>query len=289
MPEKLYCLEITAEEAAYERILALLAMDAAFGWEEKSLPTGETVFKIHCENHELLERISSAAESMNDANAGSITCRMGVVAQTNWLEAWKEFFTPVLCGTRFVVLPPWLAGSDYDKRTKIIIEPKSAFGTGHHATTVLCLEALDELADNGVLEQGKTFLDIGCGSGILGIAAAKCGMGGLGVDIDELAIANAAENRAINNVDALELKLGGVEDRGNNTFDLVTANILARPLIELAPQISASLNPGGWLILSGILDIQADSVENSYIAQGLKPVKRIAKDEWRAIMLHQHC
>lgn len=272
-------LEITVPEKFYERVLGILARDVSFGWEEESKSTGETVFRVHCANASFLTDLKRRIMALSL----EITANETDIENRDWQSAWKEFFTSVACGTRFVALPPWLADSPVNGRQKLIIEPECAFGTGHHASTTLCLAALSSLLDAGRIKGGE-FLDLGCGSGILGIACALSGMTGLGVDIDELAIANASRNCEINNIHGLELAIGGIEMINGRKFDLILANILARPLIELAPAIAAALKPGGALVLSGILDIQSEGVEAAYKAVGMRQAARMTDGEWRALI-----
>lgn len=165
-----------------------------------------------------------------------------------------------------MVLPPWLLDTTpLEGRKPIVIEPKSAFGTGHHNTTVLCLDAITQLTESGRLKPGMRFFDVGTGTGILGIACCFGGMTGLGSDIDPVAVDNALENVGINKVaDAFRIVPGSAEAGAGERFDLVVANILAGPLRELAPQIMECMKPGGCLVLSGLLDVQADAVEDAY-------------------------
>lgn len=278
--EKYYKLEIKAPYESYDLIAGMLALDASFGWEEQSLCTGETVFRLHCEDEKALEQIAQKAKALSPG----VETSKGEAEKTDWLAAWKDFFTPVECGANFVILPPWLAGGDFGGRHKILIEPKCAFGTGHHATTAICVEALDCLLTAGFIHPGGTFLDLGCGSGVLGIAACLAGLKGAGLDIDPLAMVNAKENRELNKIDDLELEQGSIELAQGKKFDLVMANILARPLMEMAPQICACLKPDSSLVLSGILDIQADAVELAFINRGLPKARRMEMDEWRALV-----
>ncbi|MDE7242007.1 MAG: 50S ribosomal protein L11 methyltransferase [Desulfovibrio sp.] len=279
----LFRLEILAEEEDFDRVSGLLALGAPFGWEEESLAGGETRFVIHCESEDHLRRLRD--ELLATAPQASAT--LATVERQDWLAAWRQFFTPVLCGARFVVLPPWLAGEERSPgRIPILIEPKSAFGTGHHATTALCLRVASDLLDAGRVHPGQSFLDLGTGSGILGIGCAKSGLKGLGLDIDPLAVDNARENRDLNGVarDAFEIAQGSVAKAAGRSFDLVLANILARPLMEMATELAAALASGGCLVLSGILETQADAVEAAYRAQGLPAARRIIDGEWCALL-----
>ena len=279
----LFRLDIVADEEEFDRVSGLLALHAAFGWEEESLPTGETRFTIHCEAEDHLRALRERLSALAPQAAVSLQS----VARQDWLAAWRQFFTPVMCGSRFVVLPPWLkATGDFPGRLPILIEPKSAFGTGHHATTALCLRVVSDLLDAGRVRAGQTFLDLGTGSGILGIGCAKSGLFGLGLDIDPLAVANALENRALNGVaaSAFEVAEGSVEAALGRTFDMVLANILAWPLTEMAAQVVAALAPEACLVLSGVLENQADGVEAAYRAQGLSRARRVVEGEWCALV-----
>lgn len=276
-------LEIVVAESDYDCAIGLLALEVPFGWEEQSLPTGETRFRVHCEQKDFLERLQQLLKQTVPAAESALS----ELEETDWLAAWRQFFTPVCCGNHFVVLPPWLADTqDFPGRTPILIEPKSAFGTGHHATTALCLRVVSDLLEAGRLQQGQHFLDLGTGSGVLGIGCCKFGLTGEGLDIDPLAVDNAVENRALNaiapeNFTVAEGSIGAVTGK---QFDLVLANILARPLTEMAADIVRACRPGGCLVLSGLLEIQADGVTAAYKAQGLPEPRRIIDGEWAALV-----
>lgn len=277
-------LEIVVAESDYDCATGLLALEVPFGWEEQSLPTGETRFRVHCEQKDFLERLQQLLLKQTVPAAESA---LSELEETDWLAAWRQFFTPVCCGNHFVVLPPWLADTqDFPGRTPILIEPKSAFGTGHHATTALCLRVVSDLLEAGRLQHGQHFLDLGTGSGVLGIGCCKFGLTGEGLDIDPLAVDNAVENRALNaiapeNFTVAEGSIGAVAGK---QFDLVLANILARPLTEMAADIVRACRPGGCLVLSGLLEIQADGVTAAYKAQGLPEPRRIIDGEWAALV-----
>lgn len=276
-------LEIVVAESDYDCATGLLALEVPFGWEEQSLPTGETRFRVHCEQKDFLERLQQLLKQTVPAAESALS----ELEETDWLAAWRQFFTPVCCGNHFVVLPPWLADTqDFPGRTPILIEPKSAFGTGHHATTALCLRVVSDLLEAGRLQQGQHFLDLGTGSGVLGIGCCKFGLTGEGLDIDPLAVDNAVENRALNaiapeNFTVAEGSIGAVAGK---QFDLVLANILARPLTEMAADIVRACRPGACLVLSGLLEIQADGVTAAYKAQGLPEPRRIIDGEWAALV-----
>ena len=276
-------LEIVVAESDYDCATGLLALEVPFGWEEQSLPTGETRFRVHCEQKDFLERLQQLLKQTVPAAESALS----ELEETDWLAAWRQFFTPVCCGNHFVVLPPWLADTqDFPGRTPIFIEPKSAFGTGHHATTALCLRVVSDLLEAGRLQEGQHFLDLGTGSGVLGIGCCKFGLTGEGLDIDPLAVDNAVENRALNAIapENFTVDEGSIDAVAGKQFDLVLANILARPLTEMAADIVRACRPGGCLVLSGLLEIQADGVTAAYKAQGLPEPRRIIDGEWAALV-----
>lgn len=271
---------ICAGEAHIDRILGILALQAQYGWEEKAGESGLTVFSIYGENEEYLHKIANSCQQISP----EITVFKNTIQIGDYLEEWKEFFTPVICGNKFVALPPWLKDRDFGERIKILIEPKSAFGTGHHATTALCLSALSYLLEKGFVKAGYTFLDLGCGSGILGLAATLANLSGLCVDNDPIAVDNANENKILNSCKNLPVKTGDLSLCKNQRFNLVMANILAQPLADMAPQIISILDSDYALILSGILQTQAEMIEQAYGKLG-KPEK-LFKDEWVALVWH---
>lgn len=174
------------------------------------------------------------------------------VAEQNWVQLTQSQFDPIRITDRLWIVPSWHEAPDADA-INIELDPGMAFGTGSHPTTRLCLEWLCE-----AVVPGCSVLDYGCGSGILGIAAAKLGAGEvLGIDIDEKAVDAARDNAARNHA-ALRLQHSAVPV--GDTFDLVVANILTNPLCVLAPAISARVAPGGRVALSGVLETQAAQV-----------------------------
>ena len=158
-----------------------------------------------------------------------------------------------------------------------------AFGTGLHPTTRLCLAALERLADHGGVE-GRAVLDVGCGSGILAIAAVRLGAASaLGVDTDPIAIeattANARRNRIARRIRARE----GTVPTGDGPFDVVLANLIASLLVRLAPELRAELAPGGTLLASGIFADREAEVRDAFEGAGLRVTDRLAEGDWVAL------
>jgi len=176
-----------------------------------------------------------------------------------WERAWMDDFAPMRFGERLWIVPSWSASPD-PQAVNLKLDPGLAFGTGTHETTALCLEWLDR-ADL----TGKAVLDFGCGSGVLAIAALLLGAGNAtGTDIDPQAL-TASEDNARNNGVADALRLYLPENLpADYRCDVLVANILAGPLVELAGQLASYCRPGGSLALSGILAEQAESVRNAY-------------------------
>lgn len=176
-----------------------------------------------------------------------------------WERAWMDDFAPMRFGERLWIVPSWSALPD-PQAVNLKLDPGLAFGTGTHETTALCLEWLDQ-ADL----TGKAVLDFGCGSGVLAIAALLLGAGNAtGTDIDPQAL-TASEDNARNNGVADALRLYLPENLpADYRCDVLVANILAGPLVELAGQLASYCRPGGSLALSGILAEQAESVRNAY-------------------------
>ncbi len=277
----LFQLTFLAKEEETEIVMGLLALYVQTGWQEELLPTGETRFLVFCQDKEEADSLQEAILSRTREVQTSLSKR----EQEDWLATWKKHFTPVLCGSLFVVLPPWRK-DDYDAqgRIPIIIEPKNAFGTGQHATTALCLSLLADAWENDQLNSSTAFLDLGTGSGILAIAAGKLGLTGKGLDIDSDALHNARENAQQNNVDhKLQFLHGSIEKVQGEHFGLVFANILAEPLVQMAEAITQTLADKGLLILSGLLDIQAEKVQKAYLDLGLRQRSKLLEGEWCAL------
>lgn len=216
------------------------------------------------------------------------------IADQNWMEAWKLHYKPILIGQRLLILPAWLESPE-PKRIPIKIDPGMAFGTGTHPTTQLCLELMELSFENRstLNVQLSTVIDVGCGSGILSIAAIKLGAAKvLGVDIDIESVKNSRENADTNGVgEELILGLGSVTEvlSGNFQFKsapLVVANILAPIIIRLFDAGLADLvEPNGEIILSGILTHQAENVIAAGQAKGLKRSEVRQMGDWVAISL----
>ncbi|MBD3896122.1 50S ribosomal protein L11 methyltransferase [Halomonas sp. ML-15] len=227
----------------------------------------------------MLERVRQAwAVEQPDEPCPEIEVEL--LADRDWEREWMDGFTPLQMGQRLWIVPSWHAAPD-PEAVNLLLDPGLAFGTGTHPTTALCLAWLDELAVAGELD-GRELLDVGCGSGILAIAALKLGAANaVGTDIDPQALTASRDNAARNGVDDAALALHYPEQLDDGrAFDVVVANILAGPLVELAAMIAGHVAPGGRLALSGILAQQADEVLDAYRAQGMIMDEPSIREGW---------
>ncbi|MEZ5535733.1 MAG: 50S ribosomal protein L11 methyltransferase [Thiolinea sp.] len=199
-----------------------------------------------------------------------------------WVREWMSNFHPMQFGERLWIYPSWSEPPD-DASIKILLDPGLAFGTGTHPTTALCLSWLD-----GEDLQGKSVLDYGCGSGILAIAAAKLGASKvIATDIDPQALQATRDNAQRNDISEQQIHTCLPEDLEQVTYDVVVANILAGPLVKLAPEILSHLKTGGRLALSGILQEQSDMVSNTY-GPALAESAIGSKEDWVIISGTSH-
>ena len=213
-----------------------------------------------------------------------------LVHDSDWASAWKRHVRVMRIGRRIVIRPTWRRHRRAPGDVVIAMDPGMAFGTGLHPTTRLCLAGIERWADDGLLSRGAAadgharLLDVGCGSGVLSIAAGLLGAGELvGVDTDPIAIeatlANAGRNRLRRRVRAWQ----GTVPTGAAPFDLVAANLIASVLVALAPRLRDELRPGGRLLASGIFVDREGDVRSALAAAGLAILRREAEGDWVAL------
>jgi len=228
-----------------------------------------------------------AAEALGHLQAfglrpiGELTTR--VVHEADWAEAWKAHFPVMRIGRRLVIRPTWLAHEPAPGDVVLDLDPGMAFGTGLHPTTRLCLAALEEVAERGRLDAARV-LDVGCGSGILAIAAARLGAASvLGVDTDPIAIEATIANAARNGLaDRIVARVGSLPS-GEEAHDVVLANLIASVLIALAEPLHGELRPGGVLLASGIFVDREAEVRSAFAAVDLVVTDRSAEGDWIAL------
>ena len=218
---------------------------------------------------------------------GGMTVSVEVLADADWLAMALSGLPPVRAG-RFFVYGAHDLGRRPLNTVNLRIEAGAAFGTGHHGTTVGCLYAYDALLKRRRFDR---VLDVGAGTGVLAIAAAKTGSRlAIGTDIDPVSVRIGRENAALNQVRARFVHANGLRERSVQAgapYDLVFANILARPLVWLSSDIKAALKPGGLAILSGLLRSQERFVRAAYLARGFRVQRRYHRDAWATLVLRR--
>ncbi len=219
-----------------------------------------------------------------------IECEIRLVENSDYDTRWKQYFYPFPVGEKLFILPSWEEEPVEARGREVIrIDPAAAFGSGTHATTRLCLEAME-----GHVKEGLRVLDMGCGSGILGIGAKKLGAGELvAVDIDDAAVRTTEENLEKNEIslEGITLLCGNVlSDKDcllamGSDFDLICANIVAGIIKEMAPILLSALKRGGILLASGILESREEEVKQALLSAGFTLLRSHASDEWVCLEL----
>ena len=246
--------------------------------------TIKAYFPVDDEAGEKVERLRSALGHLSFLRPveALMTRRL---AEEDWANAWKEHYHVLHIGQRLVIVPSWREYAPAPGEAVLRLDPGMAFGTGLHPTTQACLERLETL-----VEPGMSVLDVGTGSGILGIAAARLGAASvLAVDTDPVAVAAARGNVALNGlVDVIAVREGSLPlpaAWGASAFDLVLANIIGRVIMELAGHLVRAVRPGGIVIASGIIVEQAQAVEEHLLAAGFRRLRDDTDGDWVTLTL----
>lgn len=287
MDRTLYRARMKVSRDLLEDLLeALAVLDPSFGsWED--MDSGEAwVETFDADRTALTVRARDMADIAAACDGNLHAAEITALAEEDWTEAWKQYFHTTRVSPRIVVHPSWEPRVPSSGDIVIDIDPGMSFGTGLHPTTRCCLRALDRFAAADVDLSGWTMVDLGCGSGILSIAAAKLGFGAVHVlDHDPLAARIARENLALNGIpdDHVHCATADVLHDALPVGDFVVANILAPVLIEAARPIANALRdtPAAVLVLSGILEAQFAEVEQAYRAQGFARADTLPEAGWK--------
>ena len=238
---------------------------------------------------DVIARVRIAMSDLKKArpDCGPLLLTIDNVADADWENNWKKFYKPMEIGERLLVVPQWEKARD-DGRVKLVLNPGLTFGTGSHATTRLCLQALDKY-----IRGGEKILDLGCGSGILSIAALVLGAGeAFACDIDEKCVDVAYENAALNGVgkDRYTVRWGDVltdsalQAEFGGGYDMVVANIVADVIMGLSDKVRPFLKEGGLFLCSGIIDDRAEEVFTKLRADGWTVIEQHDSEGWYSFL-----
>lgn len=256
----------------------------------------ETNVKIYAEDSpvgaELLAQVNAGLAAIRARDAahefGRCIAQLAAIRQEDWENNWKQYFKPFCVGQKFIIKPSWETCEAEDGRMVLEIDPSSSFGTGTHNTTQLCICELERL-----VKKGDRLLDMGCGSGILSVAAKLLGASDIAAaDIDPNAVRIAAENAEKNGF-SLRTHVGDVTTDAalshaiGEGYDIIVANIVADVIMGMQLVLKEKLNPDGVLIVSGIIAPRADEVQQSLLQAGFVLDRRDQSNDWVSMTLHR--
>lgn len=223
------------------------------------------------------ERLRDLARMELGFDLGSLTLESRGVHEQDWAENWKKYYKPFRAGERLVIKPSWETYEEQPGDLVLELDPGMAFGTGTHETTFMCMQQLETY-----VKPGCRAIDVGCGSGILALAAAKLGAGDvLAIDLDELAVKVAKENTEKNGLSSVvRVAHGDLLERREEKADVIVANIIADVICFLCGPAKKHLLPGGVFICSGIIREREEDVQHALSSAGYTVINRLAKGEW---------
>lgn len=244
------------------------------------------------ENQQGVEMLYSAREAVAQAEqetGHAMPYALSSINEQDWANNWKKYFKPIPVGERLLIKPSWEDVEDAQGRVILEIDPSSSFGTGTHATTQLCMEQLEKY-----LRPGDDVLDMGCGSGILGVAAMLLEAGSVtGVDIEQNAVETALENARRNGISqaSFAVRQGNIledsalrETIGARRYDVILANIVADVVIAMSPLFHEMVKAGGVVITSGIITERIDDVVQGMTQAGLAVKEIVERDDWASVI-----
>jgi ribosomal protein L11 methyltransferase len=269
--------------------LGVVESERDFSQPQPALNEVQGFFPIDASRSALIEGVTQHLRELLPffPGLGQPELQITEIPSEAWTDQWRGHFPPLVVGQRFLVLPPWETSANVTDRIPLVINPSMAFGTGHHATTQGCLEAIEALSS----EHGppSTALDLGTGSGILAIALAKLGTPTVwAIDIDPIALDEAQKNGEANQVAEVIHLRDAPLDQFSSPVSLLVANLFAITLVSLAPHIEHIVQSGGYAILSGILLDQESDILATYTLPQWRLVHRFPREEWVTLVC-QRC
>ena len=250
-----------------------------------ALREAESTITLYLSDKAQTECIYRLTENLKKTDAshryGSLEITTETVDDSAWTDTWKQYYRPIEISDRLAVVPEWENFSPKLGQTVLRMDPGAAFGTGSHETTAMCLGFLSDMEI-----AGKTVLDVGCGSGILSVAALLLGAdSAVGVDIDPLAVKMSGENAALNGVQSrAAFKTGDLTQKVTGCFDIVLANIVADVILKLLKDIKSKMKPDGKLIVSGIIDERSEEIKQALKAGGFMIEQAKRQRDWNAFL-----
>lgn len=285
MQEILYCCKITEHAdtiSVTEEFISALEYDYSTWFDvETKIAVHYTYFPTKEEAEKAQENIKRHLPDWKEFGINLDKLELVEIKKEDWSEVWKKYFKIQHITERLIIKPSWLDFVPNGKQVIVEIDPGMSFGTGQHPTTAYCLKIIDTLADKG---NALSFLDAGCGSGILSIAAFKLGYKPVyAFDIDPDAVTVAAQNIEKNKISEKDINLSTAaleEFKHEGNFDVIVANILSGILIANVSKLLGILNSGGYIILAGILRTEFDKVADAFKANGCTEQNRESEGEW---------
>lgn len=242
-------------------------------------------FPLEQVTERLLGEVRGCLDALGSEATSSVLTTMRLTRDDTWVKQWKRFYRPFKVGRRLVIRPPWEPYAAADDDVVLTLNPGRAFGTGLHATTQLCLGVLETIAPAWL---GARLLDVGCGSGIISLAAVLCGFeGALGVDLDSTAVRIARANARLNHLSKQVAFSTGSLDMVSSRFGVIVANILLEPILGMLKDLHAVLAPGGTVILSGILTSEVPQLRRGLTRHRWHIAHEARQEEWSAVVCEE--